>query len=705
MEIFPFKIQQSSIETIDFSLFFHAFRQYILDRIPTAGNVVFLSSPEPVLSGINEQKHRKAFAGIYKKLKTQREGAAVASNLILMCFPLPSSGSQMACVTGLDELVVQRIGQDWLQDTYLEILGQFKQLKSAFFDWETGLPNWPYFQSCLEKEGGDSTAVILVELPPRRKSAKECFRHSRKAALVLASLSDEHTILSHLGQCIFGMYLTKSDSERTRIFVNRLVRLLKNEGFPRVHIGFQAALQKTCEQDTQQHENGLSLLNASWTALQEASKRGPFSFCEYQSLRELSTSKQLPQRLVQRILAKSQLAQRFTIFNISSAQSSMAELRVAVIKNMPKKALMFADGNHVVLLLADCSTTAAEKHVRALLSRFSQEMPDVPVHIGISIFPFKQYRRAQIIHNSQKALQHSRLLGAGTYAICDAVSCNICGDSLFGEGDLPGAVREYRLGLEIDPKNINLLNSLGVTYALLDRDSDARISFEQVLQLAPDDPMAMYNLGLIAKNLGEYAHAITYFEQAARFYNTSGEDAHIGLDLQLQLGILCCHTKQYESALNYLQMWFEQCPSETKKQRNLRFLGEAQYACGLAGDAMNTLQHAINVDSYDYQALSLLGMIILQKNEGKEIALSLCRKSVELEPGSPLLLLRLAQAELQCEHFDLALQYCRKLLHVKEFQLEVCTMLTEIYARKGNVRLSRHWQTRTEVAQSQIINN
>ena len=46
--------------------------------------------------------------------------------------------------------------------------------------------------------------------------------------------------------------------------------------------------------------------------------------------------------------------------------------------------------------------------------------------------------------------------------------------------------------------------------------------------------------------------------------------------------------------------------------------------------------------------MNLLGRVYLEEGEGNEIALSLCRKSVELEPTNLRYMLYLAEVLLQC---------------------------------------------------------
>ena len=118
--------------------------------------------------------------------------------------------------------------------------------------------------------------------------------------------------------------------------------------------------------------------------------------------------------------------------------------------------------------------------------------------------------------NARKALLHAEFYGPGHAVQFDAVSLNVSGDIHFSDGDLAGALREYRRGLECAPQDVNLLNSLGVTYALLNKNNLARSAFERVIHADPNNYMALYNLGLGAKVQGDIQGAVQLFERAYR---------------------------------------------------------------------------------------------------------------------------------------------------------------------------------------------
>jgi len=64
-----------------------------------------------------------------------------------------------------------------------------------------------------------------------------------------------------------------------------------------------------------------------------------------------------------------------------------------------------------------------------------------------------------------------------------------------------------------EPKDLDLLNLLGVAYFRMERPQDSAKQFAAMLQIVPDDFHAQYNLGAVYKHgLNDMGKAKTYFE-------------------------------------------------------------------------------------------------------------------------------------------------------------------------------------------------
>ena len=92
--------------------------------------------------------------------------------------------------------------------------------------------------------------------------------------------------------------------------------------------------------------------------------------------------------------------------------------------------------------------------------------------------------------------------------VFDGVSLNISGDKLYENGDLQGAIDEFKRALELDPSNVNVHNSLGVCYGLQSEYESAIEEFKKVASIDPGEYMAMFNLGLVHTLQGQPEEAL-----------------------------------------------------------------------------------------------------------------------------------------------------------------------------------------------------
>ena len=106
---------------------------------------------------------------------------------------------------------------------------------------------------------------------------------------------------------------------------------------------------------------------------------------------------------------------------------------------------------------------------------------------------------------------------------------------------------------------------------------------------------------------------------------------------------------------------------------------------------MSWLQRAIRFDEFDADALSLLGEIYLDNNAGDQIALKLCEKSIELNPTPALFHLRLARAQIQCGHLDMARNTLRCCLRDKDTKEAAWLQMGLIYWKRRQEMRARHW--------------
>jgi tetratricopeptide (TPR) repeat protein len=329
---------------------------------------------------------------------------------------------------------------------------------------------------------------------------------------------------------------------------------------------------------------------------------------------------------------------------------------------------------------------AGREEVAAWSERFRRELePPGSYSAGIALFPCGDFKKAEMVLNARKALLHTRFLGPGSATIFDSVSLNISGDFYYEEGDLARAVREYRRGLVLDGGSVNLLNSLGVAYARMNRYRQAIPLFEQALAGEPGNFMALFNLGYAHLHFGETGRAVECFERALE-----ADGKHF--DLLLQLGRLYCQIGRFREAAALLAR-AEGLDADGRngagQGRVSSYLGQAHKGLGDHQHAIVYLQRAVQYNPRDAAAISLLGELYALEGQGDEIALSLCRQAVELDDSRSEHWCRLGLVQWLAGKGEEAEAAVRRSLSLERTNVAALRLLGEISCRQGRSARAR----------------
>jgi len=242
--------------------------------------------------------------------------------------------------------------------------------------------------------------------------------------------------------------------------------------------------------------------------------------------------------------------------------------------------------------------------------------------VGLARYPFLETPPAEAIERAFKALDHASFPQAEPVVLFNAVSLNVSGDRLYHRGDLKGAVSEYERALAVDPDNLNVLNSLGVSYGQQGRLEEACRLFERVAERAPEDFMAWYNLGLVRRRLGRLEEARQALERAGQL---NDQDFAVLFALgQLYL--------DQDQPLKASQSLGRAAGLDESRPVVHRWLGEALARAGKLEEAMRQFKAAVKANPMDAASLCWLGWLYKDRTRDREIALSLTRQAVELKP-------------------------------------------------------------------------
>lgn len=554
----------------------------------------------------------------------------------------------------------------------------FLAFRTRAVDPLTGLFNSVAWRETLEARvaGQDGFFLVLLEIYPRIRDAAHAHAYLKRAAGSLDSMTGREVPVFHLGAGLFAMLWEGVSVAEARTTADVILYHLQRDGLSRAHMS-----QLWVDHEAEEFSG---LMDRAWNTLVKARRRGPFARAVYLSEADL---RQHPFRP----LSASEL-NRFRDLWRGGGSFSVAALHCDQEDNRT-----FADDLHSLLdegvslleresgeeylFINDAEPEQAAAIIKAIQKRFAKG-GERSFSAGLASFPCGTFKRSAVLLNARKALQHTLFLGPATSTSFDGVSLNISGDVYYNEGDMNGAMREYLLGLELDDRNVNLLNSLGVAYVRLNRFKTAIGCFEKGLDLEPDNYMALFNLGSAWLSTGRDDLAVGFLEKALAIDNRI-------FDLSLQLAELYCRSGHYDKVVELLGGGEGDGEREDWEDASaLRCLGEALHNLGDNRRAMECLQKASAYNPRDSRALSLLGELYDQEGEGVDIAMTLCREAVALDDSKADNWYRLGLVEYRQGHLQEAIGNLQKSLRIDRNALEAARLLETAYLKGGKKRLA-----------------
>ncbi len=699
MSSFPPVFVKEPLCENDFVRFAFPFSKILHEKIPTASQIIFVTGNAGSLKALCDPESQRIVKETFKHAKHDPDFITVKEWGFFLPFAIGEM-TVIAVVLGVDPFIVEKADIGWLLEVRNTALREFGQLKKQRIDWDTGLMNAANLYDLLDilKDSPD-VDLMLVELYPKARSSREAIAVIRKSALSLVNFSDNRFLTHYLGHGLFA--LVAGHGEISSDVGPLLLSWLRKDGFPRVHIGCSRRRKKETADCP-----GRPLYDEALAALQVAGKRGPFSFCDFSSLsRPEHHPLRRPSRSVVAKLARKWINSRcFSIIQFQVDKKFFTEI-ITILKT-ENNGVIVRDTNDLYIFINGADACQAQEWIKERLKNIEAIIPgDTQFFVGIGTYPFADFSKSEVVYNCRKALIHAAFYGRGSVAVFDALSLNISGDLYYGEGDLESAVREYKRGLVCEVGNINLLNSLGVAYAMMERHKQAHQCFHKVLSIDPDNFMALYNLGLGETFLGLEKSAISRFERAIAIHPDDSENADIKRDLQFRLGKLYCETGAAMQAVDILLSWYEKSKGTKKSGYACRFLGTSYYDLKKNREAMVWLQRALQFDEFDAEAMGILGEIYLEEGEGRDIALSLCEKSVELSPTDLRLKLRLAKVQTACGKYVAARNNLRPCLRNKLTKGEARFISGLIYQKEGQTKKAEDWFAKTVANDSTFLHD
>lgn len=689
---FPLSSPSVELSSEDFIRFSRSYIEILKKHIPTVQRIEFVH---------NNTNLSKLYGGSECKKELEKLLADVLSGVteyvihdlcLMLPFPVSDGGRVVAILDQPDELFRQKVSEDWLSDVTSTVTHEYQLLRQIRVDSLTGLLNVSNLFYLLDTYSLTTNLhVILVELPAQRPSFESILRQSKKCSALLQHFTQGDAALHHLGQSTFAIVLQNNQEEGKREIEGALVAYLKKAGCHRVHVG--SSCNENLNVSGDQPVAGRTLLDEAWTALHHAVKKGPFSFCNYNSLAHpekgpLSMPDKNIARKLGRLWSKSEL---FSLVHFRS-DKKMDSVRSLIEPQLLPESIIVEYDNDVLVYINGADKNIAFDWAKDTIQYAADNTSaDTTISAGVSCYPYGDFKKSEILLNCQKALLHAAFFGKSSGVVFDAVSLNISGDIYFSDGDLAKAVLEYKRGLKCDPKDVNLHNSLGVALVMMNKLPMAMRCFEQALRFDSMNFMALYNLGLGEQARNENVKAYSYLKKALENCENDENGQEILNDLKVQLGILSCDIGKFKQAIFHLLPWFKENKKSRGAERIHYYVGKAYYGLNENKNAMEWLQRALRFNEYDDRAMNLLGTLYLEEEQGDDIALSLCNKSVELEPSNVSYRLDLARVQRQCGQFEEARDNLRRCIRRKDIRAEAQMEMARGYQQEGYPQKAKLW--------------
>ncbi len=185
-------------------------------------------------------------------------------------------------------------------------------------------------------------------------------------------------------------------------------------------------------------------------------------------------------------------------------------------------------------------------------------------------------------------------------------------------GDLEGAERAFRRGLELNPKDVELRNALGWALFQAARSADAVVEYEQALKLDPNHVKSHNNLALALVELGRYEEAAKHFEASLAIEPKA--------EIYSDLGFIKVRLGKSEEALELYQKALELDPASASAHFNMAAMLAQTSALA---DAESHYRQALP-DSPSAEAHNGLGYVLARQGRTAE-AVGHFRKAVEVD--------------------------------------------------------------------------
>lgn len=251
-------------------------------------------------------------------------------------------------------------------------------------------------------------------------------------------------------------------------------------------------------------------------------------------------------------------------------------------------------------------------------------------------------------------------------------------------GNQKKAIDLFEKALSIDAQFAPAYVSLGMAKLAIGETDAAKDLFRQAVALAPDDPLAVRNLGMILARNKAYADAVPYLELALK--STNDTSPAVVAEIHALLGLSLAKLGQSTVARYHLERSVMLAPDLMDAQK---VMAEIEFAAGRFDLALPYYQQVVNFGAADRETYQNLGFILSQQKK-YDAAISAFTKALTFSEKSVDTHLELGVAFFRLRRFQEARQQFLRVLELKPSSADAHYFIGDI----------ARWQNKDEEAKA-----
>ncbi|MBL7043754.1 MAG: tetratricopeptide repeat protein [Pirellulaceae bacterium] len=225
--------------------------------------------------------------------------------------------------------------------------------------------------------------------------------------------------------------------------------------------------------------------------------------------------------------------------------------------------------------------------------------------------------------------------------------------------DLPAAARAYQKALQLNPRNADALNNMGLVLMEQEKFEEARTYIAKAIEYRPDHKESYQNLGIILYNQHKLQEAVAQWHEALRI-DPNYFEAHV------TLGLACLEVSKFKEANDHFRNAIRLSPSDPFMQYHV---GLTFYKQGDHTQAAVHYSLALEIKPDHFE--SLLGLATIRATsqdsalrDGEE-AVQLATKACNLtQYQDPMAMTTLSEAYAEAGRFADAMSAAQRALQI-----------------------------------------